>query len=423
MAATEYLNGIETTPLPEDKAPAGETDVFRLLLVMAKHKRLILRTTIACAVIAAAVSLLLPNQYTAEAKLLTPEERDTMASMIGSMNSITGGLGAMKDLSVGKSLGLTDPNAQYVAILQSRTVADRLIERFDLRKVYHEKLMVDARKKLENHTDVISSKDKVITIDVTERDRKLAADLANAYVEEFQRITDGMALSEAAQRRVYFERELNKAKQQLTLAEAALQQTQEKTGILEVSSQSKAIVNATVELKAEVAAKEIEIQAMTTFATPENPDLVLARQELAALQAQLQKIERSAVAGGGEVIVPTGKIPEAGLEYLRRFRDVQYDQMLYKLLAEQYEAAKVDEGRNAIVIPVLDTAVVPEKKSKPHRALIVILTTLLAACVAMGTAYMKEAFAGLRRDPVRGEQLALLQASFSGGRRWWWPFK
>lgn len=392
-----------------------ETNLFDLLFIVIKHKRLIAATTGLCTIVAVIYALSLPNQYTAEAKLLAPQSRDSMASlMTGSLSNLSG-LGAVKSLSA-SALGLSDPNAMYIGVLQSHTIADQLIERFDLKRVYHTKLLEDTRKALGRATNVASSKDGGITIQVTDLDRKRAADLANAYVEEFQRLTDQLALTEATQRRVYYERELSKVQEQLNSAEAALKGTQEKTGMLDPDSQAKSIVQIAVALKAQIAAKEVEINGMSTFATSKNPDLILAKDQLASLHALLAQLKYGS-SSDGDILVPTGEIPEAGLEYLRHSRDVMYYAQIIKLLATQDEAAKADEGRNAVIVQVLDPALPPERKSKPHRALIVIFIAMLAASGSFVASFVIEGLENLRQDPLRSEQLDSLKTMLFGGPR------
>ncbi len=389
-------------------APSDETDLLGMVLIVAKHRRLVAATTLICTVAAMLFAFWLPNQYSAEARLLAPQSRNSLADLwTGSLSGVSG-LGMAKNLSA-SALGLSDPNGMYVAVLESRTVADRLSERFDLQGVYHTELPEDTRRALGQVSEIASGKDGGITIQVTDRDPRRAAALANAYVEEFQRLTGQLALTEAAQRRAYYERELDTVKDQLSSAEAALKSTQEKTGMIEGDAQARSIVEATVALKAQVAAKEIEIQSMGTFATAQNPELIRAKEELTALRAQLARQEHGAGTGNGDVLVPTGEMPKVGLEYLRRSRDVKYYEQLFKVLATQYEAARADETRNPVVVQVLDTAVPPQRKSKPHRAWIVILVALLAGSGSVFASLLIEGWEQLRRDPLRAEQVHALK--------------
>lgn len=404
--AAEVLE--DKNQLESHRSQNQRADLVGLLIILAKRKRVVFWPTTLLTIATVVFTLQMPNQFTAETTLLAPQPRDSMSSLLAGQLSTLGGLGNMRGLSA-SALGLTDPNGMYISILQSRTLANSLIDRFALQTVYQKKLREDTRIALARASDISSSKDGGITIKVNDSDRNRAAELANAYVEEFQRITDGLALTEAAQRRTYFERELNKVKEQLLQAEKALKNSQERTGMLELDSQSKSIIQATVTLKAQIAAKEVQIQSMSSFATVQNPDFVFAQHQLTALRAQLATLEQGSSLGHGDILVPTRDIPTAGLEFSDRVRDVKYYEQIFKVLATQYEAAKADEGRAAVVLQVLDVAVPPERKSKPHRAMIVLFVALLSFGVSVLVALVMESWEQLRSDSRRGAQLDLLR--------------
>jgi uncharacterized protein involved in exopolysaccharide biosynthesis len=398
-----------------------ETDLLKTSLVVLKHKRMIAVTTILCMTLAVLYVLLLPNQYTGETKLLAPQTQDSMASVLSLQGALSmGGFGgAAKSLSSGM-LGLKDPNAVYIGELKSHTIADRLIARFDLKTLYHKERQVDTRKALEGATKIESSKDGGITIQVTDKDRKRAADLANAYVQELQQLTDQLASYQASERSKYYESEIQKVQEQLISSEAALKGNQEKTGMLDAATQTKSVMLAAVSLKAEIAAKEVEIRGMSSFETPQNQDVKLAKEELSALQSQLAQLKYGSNAGGDDILVPAQKIPQDALEYLRNYRDVMYYERIYDLLSIQYAAAKADEGRNALVIQVLDPAEPPERKSKPHRTLIVFFVAILAFSGSVFAVFVIEGLEQLRRDPVRAQELDSIKAMLPGGfiRKW-----
>jgi tyrosine-protein kinase Etk/Wzc len=410
MSGTEIIEDSRSQLGTENQSAMNqEADLVCMLIVVAKKKRMILWTTILATFAAVLYSLHLPNQYTAETKLLAPQQRESMASLLLGPLSTLGGLGGnVRGLSA-SAFGLTDPNGMYISILESRSMADRLVDRFDLQSVYQKRLREDARMALAHASDIASSKDGGITIRVTDVDRNRAATLANAYVEEFRKITDQLALTEAAQRRKYFESELNKTKDQLAQAEGALKSSQERTGMLELDAQSKSIIQATVALKSQIAAKEVQVQSMSSFAAPQNPDFILAKNQLAALRSQLSKLEKGSSSGNGDILIPTGNIPEAGLEYSNRLRDVKYYEQIFKVLAGQYEAAKADEGRSAVILQVLDVATPPERRSKPHRAFIVLFVAILSFGGSVLVAFAMESAEQFRSDSRRREQIRILK--------------
>jgi uncharacterized protein involved in exopolysaccharide biosynthesis len=301
-------------------------------------------------------------------------------------------------------------------MLKSRAVQDALIATFDLARVYDRKQATDIRKALAAATDINSGKDDLISIAVEDQVPKRAADLANAYVEELSNITRSLAVTEASRRRVFWEQQLQQAQDALAGAEVALKETRLSTGIIDLDSQAKAIVEAIGSVHGQIAAKEVESQAMRTFATASNPDYILLQQELAGLRAQRTKLEQQATGGNGDPVVATAKIPAVALEYVRRLREMKYRETVFTLLAQQLEMARLDESKQGAIIQVLDQAVIPDKRSSPKRSLIVILTAFTA--FAFGTVYvlLSEALDRARQDAVRAEQLATLRKYLWGDR-------
>ncbi len=355
--------------------PVDEITLMELLAIIAKRKSLIIRTTIIAAVLAAIISFLIPNCYTATTSLLPPQQPQSLASALATQ---MGGAGSMLGAVAGGNLGLKNPNDIYIGMLKSRIVSDVLIKRFDLKKVYRDKRVSDARKDLQDATNIQSGKEGFITVSVEDKDRKRAADMANAYVEELRNLTSHMAVTEAGQRRLFFEEQLRIAKDDLANAEVAMKETQQKTGLIQLDSQAKAIIESVAQIRAQIAEKEVELRAMQFSATDQNPDLLRLREQLAGLRVQSAKLEGQQNTGAGDIQVPTGSVPEAGLQYIRRLRDVKYYETIFELLAKQLEASRLDEARQGAVIQVVDPAVEPDKKSSPQRSLIIIASIIFA---------------------------------------------
>ena len=389
------------TPTPANMDD-DEINLMDLLLVIAKHNRFIIKLTVSVAVLAVVYALLLPPIFTAKTVILPPQQGQSAASM---MLSQLGGLGAL----AGGAGGIKSPNDLHIGMLKSQTVANQLIARFQLQQKFEAKTMEATRKALEGSTVIASGKDGFITIEYSDKDPKFAATIANAYVEELDRLNSTLALTEASRKRLFFQKQLKGTIESLAAAEIGLKQTQEKTGLIQPEAQGQAIIMAVAGLRAQVAAKEVELAAMGAFATPQNPDYRLQQQALAGLRAQLAKVERDNVQGRGDVMVPTGKLPETGLEYLRKMREVKYQETLFELLSKQFEIAKIDEAKDAPLIQVVDKALVPEQKSKPKRALIVILATLMAFFIGILLAFFKEASARASLDPASAERMTLLR--------------
>jgi uncharacterized protein involved in exopolysaccharide biosynthesis len=284
-------------------------------------------------------------------------------------------------------------------------VADSLISRFELGNVYDEDLLSDARKHLEKETAIVAGRDGIITIEVDDKDPKRAADLANAYVSELIKLTRVLAVTEASQRRLFFERQLIQAKDNLTAAEIAARQGLQKGGLAQVDAQGRSMIAVTARLRAEISAKEVQLGAMRTFAAEGNPELQRTQQELEALRRELARVEGSSpiAAGKGDA---TGN---TGLDNLGRLRDVKYYEFLYELLAKQFELAKIDEAKDATIVQILDGAVVPDRKSKPRRSIIVLLAAIAALFVSFIWIMVHEAAARAKEDPVQGSRFKNLQ--------------
>jgi uncharacterized protein involved in exopolysaccharide biosynthesis len=381
------------------------------LILLAKRKSFIFKFVGVALVLSIIGVFLLPKTYTAKTKIMPPQQNQSM----GAIAALSQQLGPLAALA-GQGMGLRSPSDLYVALLRSDTVAYALIDRFSLMTVYKEKLRIDARRRLEDRSEIIAGKEGVISISVDDLSPQRAADLANSYVEELEKLTKTLNMTEAGKRRLFFEREVKMENDSLADAEVALKQTQEKTGLILLDSQSRAMIESVTSLRASIAAQEVKVQAMRSFATTENPDLVLAEQELATMRAQLDRLER----GQGKrsiADVPIENVPTAGLEYVRKLRDVKYHEALFALLARQYEAAKIDEARDTLIVQQMDKAVRPEKKSSPHRLLIVLAATILALLIAIMVAFFMEAMENAKEDPQFTARLTLFRFYLSRSRK------
>src|SRR5882672_8832988 len=391
---------------PKDTSSTTDEDeisLLDLLIVLAKHKRIVLGVPVVVAIAAAVISLLMPNIYTGIARILPPQQSASAASAL--LNQLGGALGGLGGLA-GGALGARNPNDLYVGMLKSRTVADNLIARFDLNKVYEEEFQSNTRKVLERNATIAAGKEGIIAIEVEDKDPKRAADLANAYVDELIKLTRVLAVTEASQRRLFFENQLLQAKDNLTAAEVAARLGLQKGGLAQVDAQGRSMIEVTARLRAQVSVKEVQIGAMRTFAAEGNPELQRTQQELEALKRELSRVEGSspiaAIGRGGEA-------GNAGLDNLGRLRDVKYYEFLYELLAKQYELAKIDEAKDAAVVQVMDRAIEPDRKSKPRRSLVVLLSTLVALFASIIFAVIHEVVVRARADPEQASRLESLR--------------
>ena len=393
----------ESPKQPENTSPVDDIGIslLDLLIVLAKHKKLILGLPFVAAVLAAGISLLLPNIFTGTTKILPPQQsQSTTAAMLAQL----GGLGGLAGLGGGLA-GIKSPNDLYVGMLMSRTVADNLIQRFGLNAYYEQKYQSNTRKQLEKLTTIMAGKDGIITIEVDDEDPKRAADLANAYVDELFKLTKVLAVTEASQRRLFFERQFEQARDSLGKAETAARLALEKGGLVQVESQGRAIVETTARLRGQITVKEVQIGAMRTFATDSNPDLMLAQQELESMKRELARIEGASGSKSRNVREGNG----SGIDSLGLLRNVKYYETIYELLAKQYELAKIDEAKDSAVVQVMDKAIDPDRKSKPKRTLMVLLAAFAALFAAILWAFVQEAIARTSSDPQQSERLQIFR--------------
>jgi uncharacterized protein involved in exopolysaccharide biosynthesis len=404
---SEPTNPHAQNPIPE--RDDDEISLLDLLIVLAERKRLILWVTAGFAITAVVVSLILPTKYTATVTLLPPQQNSSVSSQLMAQ---LGSLGGLAQMAGGGGSLLKNPNDMFVAMFKSRSVEDAVIQRFGLMQEYHKKYLSDTRKKFEKYATVDGSgKDGLIHISVEDHDPAKAAAMANGYVDQFRDLSQNLAITEAQQRRKFFEDQLKQANQNLADAEQALTATEEKTGLIQLDSQARALIESAAALRAQVAAKEVQIQAMQTYATGENSQLVQAQQELAGLRTQLAKLGGSSENPDG-IIVPKGQMTAAGMEYVRRLRDVKYYETIFEILARQFELAKLDEAKEGAIIQVVDPAIVPDKKSSPQRALIVIGTTAVGWIMACLLTLALAGVERLSRDQATAAKLAHLRRMF-----------
>jgi len=386
--------------------PGEEVDLIGMLIPLLQAKRFLAMWTLLFALLGAIVAFIVRPVYTAEAVIMPPQQQSSATSLI------MGQLGALSSLGGGAALGLKNPADMFIGILESRSIADNLTKRFDLSSVYGEKTDEQTRKKLASNTNIESSKDGLIHIMIKDHDAKRAASLANAYVDELYAINSRLAIGEASQRRLFFDQQLAKENIALAAAEDALKKTEEKTGVIQLSGQAQITLSSIANLQAQIASREVELGVARTFATDENPDVQRLLQEIVSLKRELSSRETAQQAvTPGNVQVPAGSVPSVGLEYLRKQRDVQYHEALFALLLKQREAASLDEAKSAPLIQVVDSAVAPERKSGPSRALIVIGLAMLGLMLAIGWLFLKSLIAGLRRDPRQEQRLHELRGA------------
>jgi len=389
-------------------APAEGLRFLTLVLILVRRWSLIAAVTAICTAAGIALALLLPVRYTAEITILPPQQQNS--SMTSALASQLGSLSSMAELA-GGSLGLKNKNDMYVSMFKSHIVEESVIQRYNLQAEYHKKLLSDTRKVFEKRASVDGGvKDGLIHISIQDHDARRAAEIANGYVNEFRSLSQHLAISEAAQRRLFLEGQVNQSKQHLADAEEAMKNTQQKTGLIELNSQARALIESASYLRAQIAAKQVQIQGMKNYATDQNAGVAQAEQELASLRAQMQSLTGSQDTDG--MIIPKGQVTEAGLEYVRKLRDIKYYEAEFALLAKQLEIARLDEAREGSTIQVVDPAFTPDKRSFPHRTLIMLVSAAAGLFLGILIVLVLARFAQLQSNPQTGSILIQIGDAF-----------
>ncbi len=374
--------------IPED----DEISLLDLLQTIVDNLRLLVLGPLAVGIAALGISFLIPPSYTAKTQFLPPQQQQSAAA--GLLQSL-GSLGGL----AGAAAGIKNPADQYIAYMKSNAVKDALIDRFKLMERYDEKYKDDARKELDKQARIASGKDGLISVEFDDKNPKFAAEVANAYVEELRTVLGRLAVTEAQQRRLFFEKQLLKAKENLTASEQALKATGISDSVLK--SNPATAVAGIAALKAQITAQEVKVGAMRGYLAETAPDFRQAMTELANLRAQLGKQDKDS----------TGTDAGQG-DYIAKYRDFKYHETLFELFAKQFELAKVDEAREGAVIQVLDAAQPPERKSKPKKGLIAVIATLAAGFALLLFVFIRQALRNAGQDAATASKLATLQTSW-----------
>jgi uncharacterized protein involved in exopolysaccharide biosynthesis len=404
---TEEPRGPEAIARPETRAnvkigeretgsgQGSDLSVLDLLVLLAEHWRLLVIGPLVVGLSALAVSFLLTPKFQSTARILPPQQTGVAALLASQMGSLAGLAGA--------AAGVKSPADQFVSMLRSRTIFDEVIERFKLRELYGTRYIEETRKELNNRISITAGvKDGVISVEVEDIDPKRAAEMANTFVELLGNMVRQLPLTEAAQRRVYFEKKLAETRANLDAAQLSLRSSNVDRGVLK--AEPRAAIEEVARLKAAVTAAEVRVASMRAFLTESNPDMRQAAQELAALRGQLALAEKG------------NSMPDAaGSDYLSKYRDVKYHEVLFELMARQYELAKLDETRDGPVVQVVDKAVPAEWKSKPKRAVIAVITTIATGLAIFAWLVVRELLSAAETQPNSEHKVRRLKAAF--GRR------
>lgn len=336
--------------------------IGEILGVLREHLKLLTLAPLAAGLLALGITTLIAPTFTAVTTFMPPQQsQSSAASALASLGSLAG--------LAGGAAGISTPGERYVALMQSVTVSDRIVDQFKLMEVYDAKFRVDARKGLATNVRItLGKKDGLITVAVDDKSQQRAADIANRYVDELRRMTGTLAVTEAQQRRVFFERQLQQSRDRLVQAQQALQSSGFNAGALK--AEPKAAAEAYARIRAETTAAEMRLQILRGGLADNTPEVRQQQTTLAALREQLARAEQATDTS-------------AGTDYVGKYREFKYQETLFELYARQFELARADESREGALIQVVDPATPPERKSKPKRAVTSLATALIALLALM----------------------------------------
>jgi uncharacterized protein involved in exopolysaccharide biosynthesis len=357
-------------------------DVLDVLLIFAQRKWLILGWALAGLVIAIIAILRADTLYKSDGTIMPPQQEQSSAALLSQLGALTAFAG------VGTNLG-KNPADLYIAILQTNLVADDMVDRFHLMDWYKIPDRDGAAGKLRQRSKFVANKNGLIQITVEDKDPDRTVALINGYADELFRQNNRLAIGAAAQRRQFFQQQLLQEKDRLADAEVAMTQTQQSTGVLQLSGQAQTIIGQEANIQANITSREVELGALLSSSTEQNPDVVRLRTELTGLRAQLAQLQK----GTNGAMLSQKEFPGAGLEYVRKERDVQYHQTLYDLLARQLEAARIDEAKESPTVQMVDPPLVPKGTSWPKPFLFIIAGLVLGTMfgfIRCGVIYVYE---------------------------------
>lgn len=378
-----------------------EINLLDLLLVLAKHWKMIVVVPFVAAVITAIITLCMPNIYTAKTMILPGD--DDKGGMMGAMMSQLGGLAGF----AGGGLGGANKADLYVTMLKSETVKDPIIDRFRLMELYEAKFRATVYAALDGIANISAGKkDGVITIAVDNEDPKLAAAIANAYVDELGKLAAKLNMTGAGKNRAFLEDRLTKTKVDLAAAEDTLKSFQTRNKAVAVNDQAKATLEGVAQLGAQLIAQEVQLATLRQQFTDESQEIKSTKATIANLRGQITRLEGS---GAGGAMPGVGAMPQLGQEYMRLMREFKIQEALVELLTKQYEMTKLNEAKDLAPFQVLQSAKAPERKSKPKRSLMVIMAAFASGFLMVLVAFVREFGARMNEeDRKRWQELQRL---------------
>jgi uncharacterized protein involved in exopolysaccharide biosynthesis len=397
---------VPVAPEPEETPQPNGNSVAYLRLLWG-HRRLLARVALYGLLASTLIAFLIPSRYESTARLMPPDNQSTsgLAAAAAAMSGVGAGLGGV----AGDLLGLKSTSDIFVGILSSRTVQDKLIQQFDLKKLYWDRRMEDARRDLADHTGIsVDRKSQIITISVTDHDPKRAAAMGEAYVAELNRLVAELSTSSARRERIFLEERLKAVNQDLEVAEKEFSQFSSKNAAIDIKEQGKAMVEAAATLQGQYIAAQSELEGLKQIYTNNNVRVRSVSARIAELKRQLEKLggkgEPASDSSGqqADYLYPSiRKLPLLGVTYADLYRRTRVQEAVFETLTKQYELAKVQEAKEIPTVKVLDVPNIPEKKSFPPRLLMIFLGTTLAFAAATTWVFGKTTWDKTHSDDPR----------------------
>ncbi len=394
---TSNSNGTNAALSPDDN---DEISLLELAIALGEEKKTLFLVPAFTTAVAIVVSLLMTPVFTAKTLMMPPQQQQSSAA------SALASLGALAGIAGGVA-GAKSPDEMYIAFMESESFQNSVIKKLDLQSRYEAKTLLDTRTALKGAVKITSDKKSgLLSIEATDKDPNFAAQMANLYVDELHNFLGRLAVTEAQQRRVFYEDQIKKTQSDFANAEARFRAANDKSGMQMTSILAETGLRANAEIRGQIAAKEVQLQAMSRFQTTQNPDVQRLSSEISALRQHLTKLEN----GSGNNIPSITPIQK---EAVNAYRDIKVQEAMLEVMIKQYELARVDEAKEGPLLQQVDPATPPERRSKPKRTLIVLVSALGGLFLGVLAAFIRRSINKASTDPESSEQIRKLRSAWS----------
>ena len=370
---------------PSTFVPAADKPILRTVILLFRHWRFLLACFLLGAIISGIIAFTTPNSYKAVATFLPPQKQS------GLLESVTSGLSStLKSFGISKTSSSSGGIFSYLSILQSREMSERIIKHFELVKVYEisSGSLQKAREELSDNTEFAYEEEGHISIAVEDVDPKRAAMMANAFVDHLNDINTKLNVSEAHANRIVVETQYNETVKALNMLEDSLMEFQRRTKIYSLPEQTKAALSAVASIRAQLLFQQVAVSVAEKMYGSNDADVILARTKLTELQKNVDLAQTGK--GLGDLLPPISQMPKEAVQYARLYRDYEIYSKFFAFMVPMYQQAKVDELKETRAVVLLDTAVAPEKKSKPKRSIIVGIAALSTLTIGILFVLLRE---------------------------------